>query len=95
MLKYQNVPVHYILSGMQRYVEEGAKPGSFLTAVLENNLRRAVENADDANTAALVDWVGFCYSELPSDIWGSPEKVAAHVEKCRLERESVRGSSCK
>jgi len=79
MINYRTAPVHYMLSGMKRYAEEGIRPGAFLCAVLENDLLAAVQTADGANLKALVDWVGFCYSELPVDIWGSPAKVTAHV----------------
>lgn len=92
MLNYQKIPVHYMLSGMQRYVEHGIEPGSFLTAVLCNDLKGAVANADDNNIQELVEWVRFCWNELPANIWGSPEKVAAHIEACATKRaEQARG----
>ena len=86
MLNYQKVPVRYMLSGMKRYVEYGIQPGSFLTAVLENNLLEAVNYGDASNGTNLVEWVRFCYNELPANIWGSPEKVQAHIEACALKR---------
>ena len=86
MLNYQKIPVHYMLSGMQRYVEQGIEPGSFLTAVLCNNLKEAVANADSSNIEELIAWVRFCWNELPADIWGSPEKVEAHIKACALNR---------
>ena len=96
MLNYNKVPVHYMLSGMQRYVEHGIVPGDFLLAVLRNDLRAAVNCADSNNIEALTDWVVFCYSELPANIWGSPERVKEHIRACaseRVKRAKAQGES--
>ena len=94
MLNYQKIPVHYMLSGMQRYVEHGIAPGDFLLAVLRNDLRTAVNCADSNNIEALVDWVVFCSNELPANIWGSPERVKAHIEACVLKRSEQLQGEC-
>ncbi len=60
---------------LDAYVERGQCPGHFVTAVLENNLFEAVNRADEGNLAALVDIVKYVYNKLPSDCWGSREKV--------------------
>ena len=88
MLNYNKVPVHYMLSGMQRYVEHGIPPGEFLLAVLENNLQKAVAYVDATNAENIVEWARYCYNELPMQIWGSPAKVKAHIEACALKREA-------
>lgn len=87
MTDYSKVPVHYMLSGMQRYVEHGIEPGSFLRAVLENDLFRAVGAADATNIENLKEWCMFIYNDIPASIWGSPEKVQAHIDACALKRE--------
>lgn len=51
--------------------------GHFLTAVLENDLRRAVGYADPVNRAALPCIVEYCVAQLPPESWGSPERVRA------------------
>jgi hypothetical protein len=65
------------LEGILGYVTERRPPGHFLQAVLENNLREAFARADDSNAAAMRAIVGFLYNEVPSFVWGSPEKVSS------------------
>ena len=70
---------YYVPSGIKeslgRYVMNHISPGGFLQAVLENDLCEAFERADLQNQAALFHIVKYIYNELPSDCWGSPEKV--------------------
>ena len=68
------IPKH-TLGGIKRYVENRIPPGGFLTAVLENNLRKSFGQADKENREALFEIVCHCYKELPYNCWGSPEKV--------------------
>lgn len=48
MLDYTRLPVH-IRGGAKRYIEHGVRPGSFLTAVIRNDLIHAMRYADDIN----------------------------------------------
>ena len=64
----------YMMPGLQRYIEEHIAPGDFLKAVICNDLKKAVELADDENLANLAAYVGFLYNETPGPCWGSPEK---------------------
>ena len=68
-----------IIESLQRYIDHGILPGSFLTAVLENNLSNAVANADPVNLANLRNIVGYVYNYLPSVAWGSRETVADYL----------------
>jgi len=68
------VPLHTI-AGLHNYVENKCPPGSFLCAVLENNLHAACSRADQHNSAALPLIVGFMYAHLPVGAWGSPTVV--------------------
>jgi len=61
--------------GIERYVEQGVPLGDFLLAVLSNDLKGAFGRADDENRRDLYEIVQWCYNEIPSDCWGSPEKV--------------------
>jgi hypothetical protein len=70
--------------GLQRWIERGIPPGSFLTAVLENNLKEAVCRADEENLFNLPAYVGYLYNEAPAPCWGSPEKVSAWAESMRV-----------
>jgi hypothetical protein len=64
---------------LARYAEERKLPGSFLQAVLENNLAQAVMRSDDDNLAALPAVVAYVYNEIPMMAWGSPGVVREWV----------------
>ena len=54
-----------------------ARPvGSFLQAMIENNLRRTYENADEINEQFVRTYVQWLYNHAPSICWGSVENVA-------------------
>jgi len=67
----------YMQEGLKRYVEDRIPAGSFLSAVLANNLVEAVGMADVNNMANLPAYANYLYNYAPSDCWGSPEKVKA------------------
>jgi hypothetical protein len=71
---------YYMHSHIVNYVLEGESPGHFLTAVLENDLIKAVSYADDTNISLLHVYACFFYNHIPSHTWGSPEKVKRHME---------------
>ena len=66
----------YMKDGVMLYVFQGVRPGSFLTAVLENNLTQSFGQADHNNVACMFDWAKLLYMYLPSQCWGSKEIVA-------------------
>ena len=76
------IPSHMI-EGLRNYVEHGIPPGSFLTAVLENDFVDAVGQADQTNLQYLWAWAALLYNELPERSWGSPAKVKAWMEARR------------
>jgi hypothetical protein len=61
-----------IKDSLDRYVNHKIETGSFLRAVLENDLLRAVGKADKENLKNLPEIVSYIYNELPSNCWGSP-----------------------
>ena len=67
--------------GIERYIERGIPPGSFLQAVIRNDLRAACERADDENQHLLYDYVKFFYVYAPFDCFGSPENYKAWIAK--------------
>jgi hypothetical protein len=69
------LPEH-MRGAMLRWIENGINPGSFLTAVLENNLLEAYGRADYINQQRMKDYMQYLYNYAPSGCWGSPEKVA-------------------
>lgn len=68
------IPSH-LEEGLRRYATERIPTGSFLRAVLENDLKEAVGRADIESQRSLCAIVSFCYNNIPSASWGSPEKV--------------------
>ncbi len=71
----KTLPEH-MRGAMQRYIERGIPPGSFLEAVLCNDLMGAHGKADEENRAALHDYAVYLYSFAPSGCHGSPSKVS-------------------
>ena len=74
--------------GLDSYVKDRQYPGSFLRALLENNLKNAVGYADDQNKENLVDIVIYCYNNIPSICWGSKEEVEAWLERREDKEDS-------
>lgn len=80
------LPEH-MRDAMKMYLEHRIEPGSFLLAVLTNDLKGAVGRADHINLKHLTNIVSYCYNEIPSQAWGSPAKVEAwlHPEAANAE----------
>lgn len=66
--------------GVRRYIEERVEPGSFLTAVICNDLTSAVQAADDINRLRLHQYVQFFYNHAPSNCWGSQKLFNAWID---------------
>jgi hypothetical protein len=66
---------------LDRYVNEGIMPGSFLRAVLTNDLASAVFKADSKNLAALKDIMLYIYNEVPANAWGSTSTVVDYAQR--------------
>jgi predicted nucleotidyltransferase len=78
-----------IKESLDRYVSHGIPTGSFLEAVLENNLMEAMGRADSFNRAALYDICSYIYTKLPSVCHGSPQKVKAWLELKQQDKAAV------
>ena len=70
------LPKH-MRGAMQRYIENRIPPGSFLTAVLANDLMHALRCADDINSRRLRDYGMWLANYAPPACYGSPEAVRA------------------
>ncbi len=79
---YSKLP-ETLQGGMQRWVEDGILPGHFLRAVIANDLREAVIQADEFNRLKLVEIVSWFWNECPSEAWGSPAKMLAWAKERR------------
>ena len=73
-IDYSILPEH-MQHGAKLYIEHGIISGSFLTAVMENDLVYAFGAADETNRFAMFDWARFLYNEAPVNCWGSRENV--------------------
>jgi hypothetical protein len=68
---------------IDNYVKYGYEPGGFIMAVLTNDLIGAVTKADTFNLAVLKDICLHIYWEIPSNAWGSIEKVENYMKQVR------------
>lgn len=84
--KYPSIPER-TQGSFSRYINHGIPPGSFVTAVLTNNLVESVGAADTENLIALTDIARFIYNELPCSAWGNQNIVDAWIEKGGLDNE--------
>ncbi len=78
MNNYSMLPER-LQGGAQRYIEHGIEPGSFLTAIICNDLREACACADDEMRHRLFDIVSWFYNEAPAQCWGGRERMAAWI----------------
>lgn len=70
------------------YVEKGTPTGSFLQAVIDNDLKKAFDRADDRNAATLRAIVAYFYNFCPAGCWGFKGAYSAWIAAKRLERQS-------
>jgi len=97
MLNYSVLPIN-LQGGMKRYIEDGIRPGSFLTACLENDFVGALGVASN-KTYDYLHGVGmFLWNELPARgypncPWGNRKAVVdwiGHKGHRGLEADSER-----
>ena len=79
-INYSMLPEH-MQEVARLYLEHRIPPGSFMTAVLENDFIGAVGKADQINIHFLKNWAQWVYSECPALAWGSPAKVTAWLSE--------------
>ena len=77
-IDYSPLPEH-MQDGMRRYMESGIEPGSFLYAVLSNNLMDAFGRADSINRHHLREYCEWLYNYAPRGSFGSQERVKAWI----------------
>ena len=79
-INYSKLPPH-IQGGAQRYIEQGIRPGHFLTAVICNDLKESFARADDTNIARMFDIVSFFYNEAPVGCWESEKRMKDWIKE--------------
>jgi len=68
---------HHLRDGLVRYFRDGILPGSFLQAVLCNDLLATVSRAAPRALDALPALMEFLHWTAPVEAWGSRKKVLA------------------
>lgn len=77
--EYASIPRH-TREALDRYAQDGVRTGSFLRAVLCDNLFEAVQRADMENKPELSIIVKYVYNRLPCECWGSEKRVDAFLK---------------
>jgi hypothetical protein len=75
MLFNANHMPEHMEEGLYLYLTYRIPPGSFMLAVLSNDLIGAAQQADHINKNALFKWANFMYNFLPGKCYGSKENV--------------------
>ncbi len=79
MLDYTKLPSRHMEGAIMRWIDHGIPPGSFMHAVLTNNLKETLARADSINREQLHGLVSWFYNEAPSNCWGSEDKVSKWI----------------
>jgi hypothetical protein len=72
--EYAAIPPH-MQDAIKRYVIDKLRPGSFLSSVISNDLRGAVNYADSENLPLLPVYVKWFYNRAPSGCSGNPQQL--------------------
>lgn len=75
-INYESCPEH-VRGGLKRYIEDCVEPGSFLVAVLSNDLFGAFGKADIKNRYDMFEIVSWIYNNAPNNCHGSRDIVRA------------------
>lgn len=75
------IPEH-VLEQIDRYVKDGTDPGSFLTAIICNDLEGAVHCADEAALRNLPAYVNYFHWEVPGQCHGSLARMFSWSKQC-------------
>lgn len=78
-----------IKAGILHYWREQIPTGSFLRAVLENDLRGAFQRADLECRQNLFWICCYLWNEVPAACWGSPQKVKDWLEMPKAEHQDL------
>lgn len=79
-----------IKEALDLWGDKGVLPGDFLQAILRNDLTEAQGRADEYNKLTLDNIVSHVYNELPSECWGSKDKVESWAKHKMKENTKVK-----
>lgn len=82
---YDRIPVH-MQEAIRRYVVQGLAPGHFLQGVIINDLRMAVNHADQENLPLIKLYVQWFYNRAPAPCHGSMENMLNWISERQRER---------
>lgn len=91
-IDYSGLPEH-MQGAMRLYMERGIEPGSFLLAVLSNDLMGAIGRADSINKHRLNEYAMWLYNDAPSASFGSPEKVKQWITRLTRQEGAAWGAA--
>ena len=60
----------YMIESLVQYILIGRPVGHFLTAIINNDLKGAVNRGDDMNQCRIVNYVKFLFNYAPHGSWG-------------------------
>jgi len=86
--RWELIPYH-IHDGLKEYLEHGIVPGSFLQAVLTNDLYGAVMRADETNINRLPDYMRFLHNYVDPRAFGNPRNVSEWIARRKQERTAA------
>ena len=78
---------HNIRGAVERWIEFGEYPGTFLVGILMNDLRLAALNSMPINECYLTDIVKWFVQYAPCNCWGSEGNVQKWAEMGGLNGE--------
>ena len=70
------------------YVNDGVPQGSFLTALICNDLKGVFAYADDENYENLPAFIMYFHWVVPANIWGNKDKMQAWIKACAQARQA-------
>lgn len=83
---WNRIPAH-MQESLRAYIEEARPVGHFLAAVLNNNLKEAVNRADEENLRAIPDYIKWLYNYAPSACWGYDDATMRWSFLVKREKE--------
>lgn len=86
-IDYSKLPAG-LRAGFRTYVERGVPPGSFICAVLKNDLAGATMRADPSNLAAMPSILRWLRWNVPGACWGSTERFSEWCDMDDATRNS-------
>ena len=81
-----NPPPH-IIAALERYRDNRLPTGSFLRAVIANDLLRAIQCADSQSLEAIGPIVYWAKDHLPEESKGNYARIKAWLEKAETDRD--------